>query len=162
VRRLVASGAYLDVECAVRADETSPASELLDQLAEGTWPDPEAESLPDEWQPRYLQRLIALCQALAAGDSIPDNAFNALEDGVLEFKIDGLRVTFYDTDGRGNCGVTEIEYYDDWSGKRRPVLPEFEEYVRLGHVFPKTGQKTRPEDIQQSLQVRKEDLEHDA
>ena len=163
-RRVVADGTYCEVACAVLADGvTSPASDLLDQLDEAMWPDPEVDQLPDERQTRHRSRLISLCEALADGDDLPAGSWNALPEGMLELKVDGIRVTFYDTDGHGNYSSAAPEYTDRWDGTRQPVLPidDFQEHIRLGHCFPKTTQKTTMKDIQRSQQVREEDVSHD-
>lgn len=163
-RRVVADGGHCEVSCAVRADgTTSPASDLFDQLAANTWADPHADKLPDERQTRHRDRLIALCEALADGNDLPNGSFNALQAGIWELKVDGIRVTFYDTDGTGSYVDTAPEYEDTWDGGRRPVFPmdDLEEHIRLGHCFAKTTQKTTDEDLHQSQQVREEDLAHD-
>ena len=78
-------------------------------------------------------------------------------------KITNLRLTFYDTDGRGSPLTvhSEVDYF---LGRKTHYLPE--EFasagiVRLGHHFPKESQKTPTKDLQSSTNIRKEDLAHD-
>lgn len=162
-RRLVVDGDFYEVSCAVREDGvTSPASNLLDELEEGMWADPEADVLPDEYQPKLRRRVIAHLEQLAAEGDLPGNAYNRLNDGIWEIKVEGIRISFFDTDGEGHwsakCGST----VDTWDGGRKHELPDdFDEYIRLGHTFPKAGQKTLQTDINECIQIRKEDVSHD-
>lgn len=40
-------------------------------------------------------------------------------------------------------------------------IPYFDHLIRLGHAFTKVSQKTLPQDLSESQEVREEDLAHD-
>lgn len=165
VRRIVvADGDFYEVACAVVADGvSSPAATLLEELKEGMWADPQADVLPDEYQPRLRTRLLAHITELAKTGDLPPRAYNRLEDGVWEIKVEGIRLTFYDTDGAGGWVPKQGETVPTWDGRQRHELPDdFDQYVRLGHHFPKKGQKAARADIDRSIEVRTEDVSHDA
>ncbi len=146
----------------MRADgTTSPASDLLDDLSEGMWDDPEAESLPDEYQPTLRRRLIANIEYFANHGELGRDSYNRLRDGIWEFKASGVRISFYDTDGIGGYDPKHGERVSTWDQRYIYELPEFDEFIRLGHAFPKTSQKTTEADLASCATVREEDLEHD-
>lgn len=161
-RKIVAEGEDGVAECAVRADMTSPAAELLGQLHTGYWPDPLAEELPDSWQPSLLLRLVDLIEKVTDGYDPDPGQYNYLRDGIWEFKVTNLRLTFYDTDGDGNAMTTNADVSHGWDGKRKYSLPAgFGRIVRLGHHFAKTTRQTAEDDLGQAGLVREEDLNHD-
>lgn len=162
---MVVNGSAAKVECAVREDETSPASELLTELRSHRWPDPEADELPDAGQVGLYSRLLAAIEDVADGYDPPRGALNFLEDGIWEFRITNLRLTFYDTDGRGN-GETHCPHPDStWViGRMEYELPDdfaSTGLVRLGHNFAKQTQQTPQYDLELAADVRREDLAHD-
>jgi hypothetical protein len=163
---MVARGDYCIVECAIREDGvTSPAAAFLDQLAEGVWvEDPDLSGLPDDAQIGDHDKLLVWCQILA-DDGVPPytHAVNYLENGIWEFKIGAKRLSFYDTPGDGTYEAKhKIRDRDDAKNDDQFWwFPEFDPDVRLGHAFPKLQQRTRPEDLRASFQVREEDLRHD-
>lgn len=162
VRTVLADGDYHEVACAVLSDgATSPAVELLELLDQGMWPDPSAHHFPDSRQAADRSRLIAEIEYLADhGEPLKD--YDYLHQGIWEFKIGTLRVTFYDTLGDGSFTVKTGTRNDSHWAKRRFDFPEhFDEYVWLGHYFGKSEQKTRKSDLIKALVVREEDLKHD-
>lgn len=163
-RMVIADGEYCEVACAVRADGiTSPAAQLLEELSSGNWPDPHAEELPDEHQVKLHRRLIAHAEQLANGEYLPPTAYNRLVEGIWELKVETVRLTFYDTDGEGHWTPKSGTSVATWDGRNRVELPEdFDEFLRLGHAFAKTSQRTLEADLQESMQVREEDVQHDA
>lgn len=160
-RRLVADGDAYEISCALRSDGTSPAAELLDALDDQMWPDPEAELLPDEYQATTRRRLIAHIEMLAWEGDLPRQAYNRLEDGIWEIKVGNLRLSFFDTDGVGGFEPKLGESGPAWDGSALHLLPEFDDYIRLGHHFPKQSQRTTYEDLQECQNVRLEDVTHD-
>lgn len=128
------------------------------------WPDPQAEELPDEYQVRLRVRLLALIEAFANGEELLQRSYNYLENSMWEFKVESVRVTFYDTDGQGNWTPLEGVPIREWDGRTRWEFPEddFEENVRLGHTWGKDGRFADPEDIKIAMEVREEDIRHDA
>jgi hypothetical protein len=165
-RELVASGERHDVECAVEADGGSPALDFLRALERGMWePDPDSTGLPDDAQLLDYDKFLNWLQHFSdAGEPMQWNSVNYLRYGIWEFKRASKRVSFYDTPGDGTtnpkekildrrtCEYPESDYW--W-------LPNFDEYVRLGHSFPKTSQKTEEFDIEEAERIREEDLNHD-
>ncbi len=149
----------------MRADGSAPAAVLLDQLLDQTWPDPESSEFPDAWQTKLYYRLINAIELIADGYDPEPHEFNYLGDGLWEFTITNLRVTFYDTDGRGEPDTTWSGEDSGWGiGRVEYRLPDdfaSSGVVRLGHVFAKTTQKTTDYDLKVARAVREEDLEHD-
>lgn len=161
-RRVVADGAWYEVACAVLADgETSPAAELLDELEAGMWADPEAAELPDERQVRDSIRLLALAESLANEGDLPRGLYNRLEKGIWELKVGNIRVTFYDTDGEGGFVPKYGTQVPAWDGYRWELPDDFDDFIRLGHTFAKTGKTTTRGDLARSETVRAEDVNHD-
>lgn len=165
-RRTVYDGECYVIECAVRADGvTSPAADFLDDLSQGNWvADPDFDEFPDDAQISDYDKLLTFFKVLAdEGEPCYAGAVNSLDGGIWEFKLGAKRLSFFDTPGDGTYepkgrpksvaeAVRGSEYY--W-------FPNFDEYVRLGHAFPKTGQRTTSNDLDLTLVVREEDIEHD-
>lgn len=154
----------------VRADGSRPAEDFLNELRRGEWlSDPdhdESHPWPDEEQPHDVSMLIAIIRNFAdEGKPRGQTQVNFLEDGVWEFKRASKRVTFYDTDGNGSCvtlsRITDIR--NAHRGEDDPMwrFPNFEQQLRLGYCFGKTGPATAPEDLQTSIDVKEEDLAYD-
>lgn len=160
-RLVLADGDFYQVQCAVLRDGVSaPAADLLAQLEKGVWRDPAVDRFPDEYQPTVRRRLLAEVEYLAENGEL-EGQFNRLRMGIWELKIGNLRVTFYDTPGDGTFSPKFGEPYWEWDGSQSWILPDFDEFVRLGHCFAKDSQKTREIDIQHSIRVREEDISHD-
>jgi hypothetical protein len=166
-RELVAEGVCHDVECAVRADGTSPAVQFLDALEKGMLSqDPDATELPSDAQISDYDHLLNFCRRFAQS-GLPEykGAVNDLDDGIWEFRIGSKRLTFFDTPGDGTFQAklrildrrTSSYANDDsywW-------FPRFDRYIRLGHAFLKKGQRTSQLDLDKSILVRVEDVAHD-
>lgn len=159
-RTVVADGSCYEIACAVTADGTSPAEMALAELADNVWPDPEAEELPDEYQTSMRKRLMAALERLAETGELPRSMYNRLNDGIWEFKFATLRMSFFDTDGEGGwvpkLGTPSVITGPHW------LLPDdFDEFIRLGHTFGKSSQRTNPADLQRCAEVREEDVAYD-
>lgn len=162
-RTVLANGDYHEVACAVLADGvTSPVTELLELLSSGMWEDPHESEFPDEGQARVRQRFLAAVEYLAQNGEL-SKGYNRLDAGIWEFKIEALRVTFFDTPGDGTYSPKlGADRGYSWDGRSRIAFPDdFDEYIRVGHYFGKQSQRTLPEDIARSIEVREEDLAHD-
>lgn len=161
-RAVIVRGQMAIVECAVTESGVSPALDAIEQLRNRSWPDPDGRTLPDEAQALDYAMLMELIQDVADGGYGPVGYTNYLRDGVWEFKVRGIRMTFYDTDGRGSSVDKSFKRDDvDW---RRKLLPDdFGEIIRLGHTFGKAaGIRVTPRaDLVRAFIVRKEDLDHD-
>ena len=163
-RFVVADGQYFYVSCAFDSDGlTSPARDHLDSLKSGTWPNDDSPELPDETQVKLHRRIYAICEALANdGEILPRDACKPLRDGVWEIVVGNSRITFYDTTGFGEWTAKHAEYYEDWRQKKIWLIPQdFDEHVRLGHVFEKVSQRTLEHDLEQAVRIRREDVAHD-
>ena len=157
-------GESAEVVCAIRADGRQPAAQLLDDLAAGTWADPDVDELPDSRQASDLKRLLDLVQRIADGESyLGRGMMNYLWLGIWELKVGRLRVTFYDTDGHGNsCTTYPLFVESGWDQKNRYARPdEFGESTRLGHHFVKSGPHTSRHDMAEAEATRREDFDHD-
>ncbi|MBM7503514.1 hypothetical protein ACFPER_08530 [Agromyces aurantiacus] len=160
---------YYIVECAVRADgSTSPVSEALARLRKGEWrldeDHVEGDPWPDERQPDdYFKLLAHLKHFVQHGEPLYRRAMNYLVDGVWEWKIGSKRIPMFDTDDEGNYEPkAPISHIDDApKGARYWEIPDFDYTIRLTHMFPKTGPKAPPEEIQLAKTIREEDVEHD-
>lgn len=165
-RRQVAIGDCYVVECAVRADGSSPAEEFLRALRENSLPDDPEQGFADEQVGVYAWFLRVIQNFADTGEPWHKGAVNYLTDGIWEFKRRNKRITFYDTDGEG--GYTRKPRIDD--SREADVdpnqndfwwFPNFDENIRLGHSFLKEGQETPSDDLIAAEEVRKEDLKHD-
>lgn len=158
---VIADGDYHEVSCCLLEDGvSSPVTTLLDELNNGVWPEPNVTDFPDEYQANYRSRLLAEIEHLCAL-GVPARDYDYLTEGIWEFKIAGLRVTFFDTPGDGTYSP-KVGERATASGPRRFHFPdEFDEFVRLGHYFGKDTGKTRQEDLRSAKKIRKEDLAHD-
>ncbi|MDG4667993.1 hypothetical protein [Mycobacterium sp. 236(2023)] len=161
-------GEFHEVHCAVRADDGCPAGDFLDALRTGMWePDPDADQLPDDEQiSDWHWFLNALRHWATTGEPVYAGAVNDLDDGIWEFKRAKKRLSFYDTDGRGNYDpklrAKDVADVDPrLAGSAYWDIPYFDPAIRLGHAFPKVSQATPRYDLDATQRVREEDLEHD-
>jgi hypothetical protein len=165
-RRRIADGSVYLIECAVCSDGDSPASDFLDDLAAGLWqPDPDTESLPSDAQLKDRDIFLEFCKRLAdTGLPAYVTAVNDLNDGIWEFKRGAKRLSFYDTPGNGTY---EPKYrIRDFRESSHPHedywwFPDFDDFIRLGHAFPKLGNAAGDLNINETQRVRREDVEHD-
>jgi hypothetical protein len=171
-RRLLADGRWFTIECAVEADgSTSPAASALDELKEGelrrdTTHDAEAP-WPDEVQPGEYAKLMGWIAEFAERGLPPyQGAVNDLPDGIWEFKLGVKRVSFFDTPGDGTFEpkLRVVDRNESLYPEQDDFwwLPEFDEFVRLGHFFIKKSQPTSEEDKRECARIREEDVAHDA
>lgn len=133
--------------------------ELLEMLEGQVWPNPNVTDLPDEYQATQRRRLLALLQMVADGEPLPANSVNYLRDGIWEFVVSDLRVTFYGTEGDGTVDMKTPAPRGFWTNAE--FDGDYAPIIRVGHYFAKTTQKTPEKDIQEAIRVRDEDLAHD-
>jgi hypothetical protein len=160
-RRKLVRGQCHDVDCAVRSDGREPAGDFLDALKNGRW---ESGESPDEQIDHYSWFLNAIRHWANTGEPVYRDAVKALDDGVWEFRHGDKRLTFYDTDGRGDYTAKQpIRDHADADAPASPhwQIPNFDPLVRVGHAFTKRSQKTPASDLAAAGDVRKEDLSHD-
>lgn len=158
-RSEVADGVCHIIENAVRLDGTEPAALFIDLLDQGKMIVNE-EELVDEYLPKDASHVRAAIDDLAEGRELASNRYNELRDGIWELKSGDVRVSFYDTDGAGQFtpksgAVTQTHW------RKIIELPDFDDYIRLGHCFPKQSRATAESDITLTKTVRLEDLSHD-
>lgn len=161
-RRLVADGESFTIECAVRTDQTSPVAEALDQLAAGKWPVEDNSDGLDRLDRQVSVRdgfLSAMRHLSQYGTLPPGTHYNVLLDGIWEFKRLRMRLTYYDTDGRGSHEPVYVEK-GHWRNTPWP-MNDYDDYLRLTTAFEKTTAQTPQHEIDLAKQVREEDLEHD-
>jgi hypothetical protein len=165
-REVVVDAQHYIIECALAEDGSSPAKDFLDTLEDGMWiKDPNEDDFPSDEQIYDYPKLMYIFEHFAKHGEPPHaNCINFLEKGVWEFKFSDKRVSYFDTPGNGTFtpknkvrtrADSEYASHDFW------WLPDFDPYVRLGHSFGKTGEKTDPRDIDRALATREEDLAHD-
>jgi hypothetical protein len=155
------------VHHALLEDLSSPSFEAWSEMSAGRWEeDPNFENAPDDEQIRQTSKMRAGIEFFAQYGYPQASAcnVNALDDGVWEFKLGRVRISFFDTDGQGNytpkarvLDIRDSDFPEDdywW-------VPLFDDQIRLGHCFGKTTQQTEPADIARTLRVREEDLSHD-
>lgn len=165
-RSCIVIGGWYTIECAVRADGSSPAREFLDLIKTGMWEeDPEVEEVPDDEQIKDYDRLVDIMRYLAREGCPQDPGdINYLGHGLWEFKCYTKRLVFYDTDGHG--GYTPKVKLTDPSMSAYPdeeswFFPEMDRTLRLANAWPKVDQKADPLDIAEARRIREEDLKHD-
>jgi hypothetical protein len=165
-RSCIVKGEWYSIECAVRADGSSPAREFLDLLAAGMWEsDPDVDKLPDDEQVRDYSRLIDVMLHVAKhGEPRRSGDVQYLHHGIWEFKVFNKRLAFYDTDGVG--GYTEKPRIRDIAASPNPDtdhwwFPEMDYTLRLANSWPKTGELADPLDIEEARLIREEDLRYD-
>lgn len=136
---------------------------MLRELRSGFWNDPRSTVRPDRRQISDYHKLRALLEELASTGYIEnEGSYNSLHDGMWELKLNNIRLTFYDTSGDGYYEPKLGETRWDWSQKRRQHLPEdFDEQIRVGHGFAKTGQKAPEAEVKRAKALREEDVNHD-
>lgn len=167
-RTVLAEGELHEISCAVLQDGTSPAEEVLDLMSRGEWADdPDSAELPPDAQIEDYDLFLAAMEYFADNGTphVPQVKMNSLREGIWEFKIARKRFSFYDTDGKGSkfspqkCRDRDqsVDPDDDFFWH----VPNFERLIRVGHCFPKLGELTTEKQIQYTLQVRWEDLQHD-
>jgi len=163
-RRVVHDGDTYCVECAVRADRvTSPVAHFLDALKEKTWAPGLGESShlePDEQLKAYAWLLVAIEYFAEEGLFPHVGDWNQLMRGIWEIRRWEIRVTFFDTDGRGNYTPKTMDRIVTGGGGYCP-LPDFDPFIRLGTVFEKTTPKTPQHELDLAERIRREDLDHD-
>jgi len=163
-RRTVVIGELHRVDCAVRNDGSSPAGDFLDALKTGKWESADDDKATDEQISDYHWFLNAMRHWANTGEPVYRGAINALQDGVWEFRHGDKRLTFYDTDGRGNyIAKLPIRNHEDADAPDSDYweIPFFDNQIRIGHAFTKASQKTPRADLSESRKVREEDLSHD-
>lgn len=164
LRRIVAKGAFYDVECAIAADGSSPAALFLDRLKEGLWDgDANDTDRPSDEQLYDYAKFIALIGHVAREGEPPHaRAVNYLRSGVWEFKHSNKRISFYDTPGDGTWTEKgRVETREDGHDSEYWWFPDFDMIIRLGHCFAKQSQVARQEDVDRAVAVREEDIRYD-
>jgi len=163
-RRIIVKGAFHDVECAVREDGSCPAGEFLDALKAGRWDLKRSRGPVDEQLGEYEWFVQAIRVWAQTGEPQYRDAVKALEDGIWEFRHGDIRLTFYDTDGKGDY-TAKLPIRDHAHAEAPDSLfwqiPYFDRRIRLGHAFRKVSQKTLPSDLEAAKHIREEDLAHD-
>ncbi|MDF2917220.1 MAG: hypothetical protein K0S70_1437 [Microbacterium sp.] len=155
-----------EVRHALRADGSCPSFQALTEMSEGRWSgDPDLANVPDDIQITQGQKLHAGIEFFAEY-GYPNNRYctvNNLNDGIWEFKLGAVRVSFFDTDGEGGHSPKyRIRHIDDADfSDEFWWLPGFDDYIRLGHCFGKNSQATDDHDLQEAVRVREEDLQYD-
>jgi hypothetical protein len=153
------------VECAVRADGSKPAQAFLELLQSNALEDdPDAAEEPDEQVNDYAWFIRAIAHLADHGEPLYQTAVEYLRGGIWELKHGSKRITFWDTDGAGDY-IPKPKIVDsrdpESAGGDYWYFPNFDEHIRLGHSFLKSGQTTTPEDLQAASNTREEDLSHD-
>lgn len=153
---------------ALISDMSSPSFEAWCEMTAGEWAeDPNFEAAPDDEQIRQSAKLRAGIEFFAEY-GFPQASYcnvNALNDGIWEFKLGSVRISFFDTDGLGGfvpkhrvLDRRDADFPEDddywW-------IPLFDDQLRLGHCFGKNSQKTEEDDLAETVRVREEDLQHD-
>ncbi|GCB01816.1 hypothetical protein [Mycolicibacterium sp. NCC-Tsukiji] len=164
LRRAIVKGRFHQIDCAVRADGSSPAAQFLDSLKSGIWEHPTSADAQDEQITDYHWFLNAMRHWANTGEPVYRDAVKGLDNGVWEFRHGDKRLTFFDTDGDGGyTAKLPIRCYEEAEAPDSEYwqIPYFDDLIRVGHAFTKVSQKTPTHDLRQSQQVREEDLAHD-
>lgn len=156
------------VECAIRADLASPAADFVNQMKGGEWvEDPYFTAPPDENQVHDIGKIVAELEHIADwGYPSRMSAVNNLDDGIWEIKIGLHRLAYFDTPGDGT--YTPKPRVDDSNDLPASLQNEFWQYpfmdpvLRLTNGFSKEHQKAPPGQVALALDIRDEDVAHDA
>ncbi|MCH9734970.1 MAG: hypothetical protein K0U78_10510 [Actinomycetia bacterium] len=163
-RRAIVRGQLHRIDCAVRANESSPAGMFLDALKAGKWDRTDDDLPADEQISDYHWFLNAIRHWANTGEPAYRDAVKHLDDGVWEFRHADKRLTFYDTDGKSGYSA-KLPIYDHAQAEAPESphwhIPFFDPLIRLGHAFTKVSQKTPKKDLIEMKAVREEDLTHD-
>lgn len=159
-RRLMARGTLHVVECAVREDqETSPASDFLDQLEEGKLKLGLKKSIPKDAQINPYDWIQSALEEFSVEGVFPSRKYNQLKDGIWEIKHLTIRIAFFDTPGDGTYNP-KINYSGQTHWKP-PELPAFDPIVRLSLGFVKPPDNYIDDKIRLAKIIREEDVSHD-
>lgn len=156
------------VECALRADGSSPAADFLDELSRGErWRDPDFRQPPDAEQIHDYAKLLSKIEYVGQhGEPAKRGDVNDLDDGVWEFRHGKRRLTYWDTDGVGNCTPKpKVEDIRTLDPPRSPDsywwYPDMDAVLRLGCGWEKDDRLAPPEKIYEALMIREEDAARD-
>lgn len=156
------------VECAVRADGSSPAQDYLRAMQAGArTEDPNYRPPADPEQIHDYHKLKAKIEHLGYyGDPGAASEVNHLEDGIWELKHGVRRLTYWDTPGDGT--FTPKPRIDDATtlppdqqGRSWWWYPRMDAVLRLGCAWDKSGRTAPQEQIAEALEMRREDANHD-
>ncbi|MDP1712406.1 MAG: hypothetical protein Q8K86_08115 [Candidatus Nanopelagicaceae bacterium] len=170
VRLVVLHGKATDchdkVECALRADKTSPAEDFWLSLRANAWPSgcaelvhPDAEAIDE-----YYKITEMLEHLVKTGTPQYEGASKYLKEGIWEVRHYRVRLPYFDVDENGenipkaphdDRRIVDPDGLDDDWWK----YPHMDQTIRLTHGFIKSGD-TAPEQYELAIQIRNEDLEH--
>jgi hypothetical protein len=154
------------IEFAVRADGSYPASEALEELRKNAWPNGVVQLVDPHDRPAdaFYHLMSRLEHFSKTGRPRDPKAMNGLEDGIYEFKAIKIRFPFFEVDANdqivkkkknaSQSVIVPMEPKGSWE------IPNFEMKIRLTHCFAKDAQKTRPAEIKTAKAIRDEDLAH--
>lgn len=160
-------GYHVAVQCAVRADRSSPAVVFLQGLRGGVRrEDPEHRPPRDMEQIHDFHALIAKIEHVGFhGQPESRDDVNDLEGGVWEFRHGTRRLSYWDTPGNGTYDpkfrVDDIRTVSGAQPEDPWWYPDMDPYLRLGGGWDKDAQMAPPERIQEALDIREEDTAHD-
>jgi hypothetical protein len=167
-RELLVRGTKHLLYLAVDASGDSPAAQMIAEMRAGMWK-PDADHTgdwPDSAQPNDMSRFMSRLSRFSQSGVLEfRKQINRLDDGIWEFKYRTKRISFFDTDGLGTAFERPVNSDPSQCsrGATDPFwqVPDFERIIRLGHCFPKTGERTTKRDLRETKRIRKEDLAHD-
>lgn len=154
------------VECAIRADGSSPAADFWLNLKSDVWPDeyaafvhPDSEALHE-----YFQLVGLLEHLVKTGTPKYKDASKHLRNGIWEVRFSRIRMPYFDVDENGvnvpklpnaDRRLVDPNNEDDWWS-----YPHMDQTIRLTHGFIKSDERA-PEEYDIAEQIRAEDLNND-
>lgn len=155
------------IECAVRADRSSPGAAFWDRLSRGDWADdPYFAKPPDGDQIHNAAKILAKIEYVGK-HGVPENKsdINSLREGIWEFRHHHHRLAYFDTPGDGTFTpkrrVRERSTVDPNCSDEFWWYPHMDEVLRLTNGWAKEGQMAPPEAIELAIDIREEDVQHD-
>jgi len=165
-RRRHADDYHDAIECAVRADGSSPAVEFWVTLQHGNWREDPRHKPPRDPDQIYDWEQLWAKIAYVGREGCPPTgeSVNHLDDGIWEFKHADRRLSFWDTPGDGTYVAKEkVDRRVSEGPENCPFLwyPKMDRVLRLGCAWPKEGRLAPPERIEEAKAIREEDCAHD-
>ena len=154
------------VECALRADGSSPAFDFWNELQKGVFQDGRAAFIDPESEDQ-ISDFIVLARVLRGlietGYPIYGRAINDLRRGIWEIKGGEARMPFFDVERESGMHTPKSRVAVRWEVDPNMQVdywwfPHMDQTLRMTHGFIKDGDLTPEEEMSKAESIRQEDL----